>query len=73
MERFLDQVLQERHNHDAFERVLVDVERFPRVAESYAVSVLPTILVVDRGHETCRLEGVSSVSVLRSALAPWLR
>jgi thioredoxin-like negative regulator of GroEL len=73
VESLLDQVLQERRNHEAFERTTVDVEAEERVAERFAVDEVPTILVVENGEERCRIDGRPSVAALREALSPWLR
>jgi thioredoxin-like negative regulator of GroEL len=73
VESLLDQVLQERKNHDAFERTVVDVDDDGSVASEYAVEAVPTILVVEDGREVCRIDGRPSVAALREALSPWLR
>ena len=73
VESLLDQVLQERRNHDAFERAVVDVDEEGATAARYAVEEVPTILVVEDGREMCRIDGRPSVAALREALSPWLR
>jgi thioredoxin 2 len=73
VESLLDQVLQERRNHEAFERTTVDVEAEERTAARFAVEEVPTILVVENGEERCRIDGRPSVAELREALSPWLR
>jgi thioredoxin-like negative regulator of GroEL len=73
VESLLDQVLQERRNHDAFERTVVDVDEEAPVASRYAVDAVPTILVIEDGREVCRIDGRPSVAALREALSPWLR
>jgi thioredoxin-like negative regulator of GroEL len=73
VESLLDQVLQERRNHDAFDRTVVDVDEDRSVAARYAVDAVPTILVVEDGREVCRIDGRPSVAALREALSPWLR
>jgi thioredoxin-like negative regulator of GroEL len=73
VESLLDQVLQERRNHDAFERSVVDVDEDGQVASRYAVDAVPTILVIEDGREVCRIDGRPSVAALREALSPWLR
>jgi thioredoxin-like negative regulator of GroEL len=73
VESLLDQVLQERRNHDAFERTVVDVDTNVAMADQYAVDDVPTILVVEGGREVCRIGGRPSVAALREALSPWLR
>jgi thioredoxin-like negative regulator of GroEL len=73
VESLLDQVLQERRNHEAFDRTVVDVDEDRSAAARYAVEEVPTILVVENGEERCRIDGRPSVAALREALAPWLR
>ena len=73
VESLLDQVLQERRNHEAFDRTVVDVDEDRSAAEQYAVEEVPTILVVENGEERCRIDGRPSVAALREALSPWLR
>lgn len=70
---FLSQVLQERGNHHAFDRLMIDVDRYPWIASSFAISHLPTVVVLERGAEACRIEGRAGIETLRTALAPWLR
>ena len=73
VESLLDQVLQERRNHEAFDRTVVDVDEDRSTASQYAVEDVPTILVVENGEERCRIDGRPSVAALREALSPWLR
>ena len=73
VESLLDQVLQEHRNHDAFDRIAVDVDADRSLAERFAVDAVPTIVVVENGEEMCRIDGRPSVAELREALAPWLR
>lgn len=73
VESLLDQVLQERRNHDAFDRTVVDVDTDSTAAARFGVLAIPTILVVENGEEMCRIDGRPSVAALREALAPWLR
>ena len=73
VESLLDQVLQERRNHDAFDRSVIDVDHDRSTATRFAVAAVPTILVVENGEEMCRIDGRPSVATLREALSPWLR
>ena len=73
VESLLDQVLQERRNHDAFDRSVIDVDREQSAAVRFEVDAVPTILVVENGEERCRIDGRPSVAALREALSPWLR
>jgi len=73
VESLLDQVLQERRNHDSFDRTVIDVDADRSLASRFAIGEVPTILVVENGEEKCRIDGRPSVAELREALAPWLR
>ena len=73
MSRFLDAIVQRRHNHDTFARYVVDVERHPELARQFDVAIVPTIVVVDDGRTLARVEGRATVPELRRALTPWLR
>ena len=72
VEAFLDQVLQERNNHEAFTRGRIDVDRAPALAEHFEVDELPTIVVLEEGRVACKVEGRVSVGNIRDALSPWL-
>jgi thioredoxin 2 len=72
VEAFLDQVLQERNNHEAFSRGRIDVDRAPQLAEHFEVEALPTIVVLEEGRVACKVEGRVSVGSIRDALSPWL-
>ena len=73
VEAFVDQVMQERQNHQAFRRYTIDVESQPDLAERFHVDVVPTILVIDDRRVVRRIEGRVSVPELRRQLSPWLR
>jgi len=73
VEAFVDQVMQERQNHQSFQRLTIDVDRQPDVARRFEVGVVPTILVVDGAEVVRRIEGRVSVPELRRQLSPWLR
>jgi len=73
VEAFVDQVMQERQNHQAFQRTTIDVDRQPDVARQFEVDVVPTILVLDEHEVVRRIEGRVSVPELRRQLSPWLR
>jgi thioredoxin 2 len=72
VEAFLDQVLQERNNHESFSRGRIDVDRAPQLAEHFDVEALPTIVVLEEGRVVRRVEGRVSVGSIRDALSPWL-
>ena len=73
VESLLDQVLQERRNHDSFDRSVIDIDDDRSTATRFGVDAVPTILVVENGEERCRIDGRPSVAALREALSPWLR
>ena len=73
VEAFVDQVMQERQNHQAFRRFTIDVESQPDLAERFHVNVVPTILVIDESKVVRRTKGRVSVPELRRQLSPWLR
>jgi thioredoxin-like negative regulator of GroEL len=70
---YLAQVLQRRHNHEAFEVVRVPVEKRPDLVELYDVRDVPTLFVVDDRRIRARLETPRSGTAIRETLAPWLR
>jgi thioredoxin-like negative regulator of GroEL len=72
VEAFLDQVLQERKNHDVFSRSRVDVDRTPQLAEHFDVENLPAIVVLEDGRVVQKVEGRVSVGCIRDALSPGL-
>jgi PAS domain S-box-containing protein len=72
-EGFLAQVLQRRHNHDSFNLVRISAERHPELVERFAVTQLPTLVVVADGHIKARIEAPKGRQPIEQALAPWLR
>lgn len=72
VEAFLDQVLQERRNHDVFSLGRVDVDRTPQLAEHFDVGEVPTIVVLEDGQVVRKVEGRVGVVGIRDALSPWL-
>lgn len=72
VEAFLDQVLQERKNHDVFSRGRVDVDRTPQLAQHFDVENLPAIVVLEEDRVVRKVEGRVSVGSIRDALSPWL-
>jgi thioredoxin 1 len=72
IEPFLAQVLQRRGNHGTFRVVRVDVEQRPELAERFAVTELPTLMVIADGkrHRTSQPQGRAEIDEL---LRPWLR
>src|SRR4051812_14683920 len=57
VEAFVDQVMQERQNHQAFRRTTIDVDSQPALAQRFGVGVVPTIIVVASGEVVRRIEG----------------
>jgi thioredoxin-like negative regulator of GroEL len=72
MEGYLSQVLQRRKNHETFELIRVGVIAHPELAQKFAISEVPTILVVAEQRVRVRLEGPRSRQELEDALSPWL-
>jgi thioredoxin-like negative regulator of GroEL len=72
VEAFLDQVLQERRNHEVFSRGRIDVDRAPQLAEHFDVADVPAIVVLEEGRVVRKVEGRVSVGGIRDALSPWL-
>ena len=70
VEAFLDQVLQERNNHEAFSRGRIDVDRAPQLAEHFAVEALPTIVVLEEGRSPARSRGASASAAFATRSAP---
>ena len=72
VEAFLSQVLQRRHNH-TFRLVRVCAETHPELVERFAVSQVPTIVVVDGRRIRARVAAPKGRAEIEEALAPWLR
>jgi hypothetical protein len=72
-EGFLAQVLQRRHNHDSFNLVRVSVERHPELVERFAITQVPTLVVVADRRVEARIEAPKGRQAIEEALAPWLR
>lgn len=70
---FLAQILQRRHNHDTFTLYRVDEERRPDLVERFAVSRLPTLLIVEAKLVRGRLVAPATCADIETFLAPWLR
>jgi thioredoxin-like negative regulator of GroEL len=72
VEGFLAQVLQRRGNHSTFHVTFVDAGERPDLAEHFAVTELPTLVVVDGGVARARLERPRGCREIERLLAPWL-
>lgn len=73
VEAYLDQVLQQRKNHDTFSRGRIDVDRTPQLAEHFGVGHLPAIVVLEDGRVARKIEGKVGVATIRDELSPWLK
>jgi thioredoxin-like negative regulator of GroEL len=76
IEARVEQLLQERGNHETFECRWIDVDRFPALAARLQITCIPTIVVLEGNVVAARLEGgtrAMGVDAIRAALTPWLR
>ena len=73
VEGFLAQVLQRRRNHGTFQLLLVDQDTRPDLVERFAITTLPTLVVVDEQVERGRLEHPRGCRQIEQFLSPWLR
>jgi thioredoxin-like negative regulator of GroEL len=72
VEGFLAQVLQRRRNHATFKLVRVSEEERPDLLQRFAVSILPTLVVVEGNTVRARLERPRGCRDIEGFLAPWL-
>jgi thioredoxin-like negative regulator of GroEL len=72
VEGFLAQVLQRRRNHGTFRLYRVDEEHRPDLVERFAVSAIPTLVVVEHKLVRARLERPRGCRDIERFLAPWL-
>ena len=73
VEGFLAQVLQRRRNHGTFRVVVVDQDARPDLVQRFAVTSLPTLVVVADRAEQARLEHPRGCRQIEQFLSPWLR
>ncbi len=73
VEGFLAQVLQRRRNHGTFRLSVVDERRHPELVARFAITRLPTLVVVEGSKEQARLEQPRGCKEIEELLAPWLR
>ena len=72
VEAFLAQVLQRRQNHRTFELQRVNCDKHPELVERYAVTQMPTLIVIEGRHVLGRLEGSCGCREIEKLLEPWL-
>jgi thioredoxin-like negative regulator of GroEL len=72
VEGFLAQVLQRRRNHGTFRVVRVDGGERPDLVDRFAVTELPTLVVVQDNRVCARLERPKGCREIERMLAPWL-
>lgn len=70
---FLAQVLQRRGNHDTFDIHLIPQEDCPDLFERFSVADEPTLVIVDQGDVTARLQPKWGVKDVETFLTPWLQ
>lgn len=73
VEGFLAQVLQRRRNHGTFRLYRVDASDRPDLVDRFAITELPTLVVVDGRAERARLERPRGCRDIEQLLSPWLR
>ena len=72
VEAFLAQVLQRRQNHRTFALQRVNCDKHPELVERYAVTQLPTLIVIEGRRVLRRLEGSCGCRKIEELLEPWL-
>ena len=72
VEGFLAQVLQRRQNHRTFELQRVNCDKHPELVERYAVTQMPTLIVIEGRRVLGRLEGSCGCREIEKLLEPWL-
>ena len=72
VEGFLAQVLQRRRNHATFKVLHVAEEERPDLLERFAISEVPTLVVVEGKTVRARLERPRGCRDIEGFLAPWL-
>src|SRR3954453_13019051 len=70
---FLAYVLQRGHNHFTFALHHIDCEGRPALADRFAVSEPPVLVVVEGRRVRARLERPRGCREIHAFLAPWLR
>ena len=72
VEAFLAQVLQRRRNHETFRLIRVDSEHRPDLVERFAVTTIPSLVVVEEKRVRATLEYPRGCRDIEEFLAPWL-
>ena len=72
LDAFLAQVLQRRHNHDAFLLSRIDRDARPDLHERFRITVLPTLVVVAENRVVRRIVKPRGCAELELLLEPWL-
>lgn len=72
VEGFLAQVLQRRRNHGTFRVLVVSADERPDLVERFAVTGLPTLVVVEDREVRARLERPRGCKQIEQLLGPWL-
>jgi thioredoxin-like negative regulator of GroEL len=70
---YLAEVLQRRHNHEAFDLTQIDVDQQPDLATQFQVTAVPTLIVVTDDTVRVRLEGPRGPTAIRRGLFEWLK
>ena len=73
IEAYVSQVLQQRHNHETFRLVRINVERYPDFVERFAVEEVPTIMVIAGRRIRARLAAPKGRREIQNLLPPWLQ
>jgi thioredoxin-like negative regulator of GroEL len=72
VEGFLAQVLQRRRNHETFRVAQVAKEDRPDLLERFAVTSVPTLVVLEGKSVRARLEQPRGCRDIEGFLSPWL-
>ena len=72
VEAFLAQVLQRRQNHRTFELQRVNCDKHPEHVKRYAITQMPTLIVIEGRRVLGRLEGSCGCREIEKLLEPWL-
>lgn len=67
--RVLSPILEELSTRNVYHKVVfakVDVDKLDTVAERYAVTAMPTIILLQRGKEVARIVGVDREKIVRT-------
>jgi thioredoxin-like negative regulator of GroEL len=73
VEGYIAQVLQRRRNHDTFAYYSVAREERPDLLDKFAITLMPTLVVVEGRSVAARLEEPRGAKHIETFLAPWLR